>query len=71
MAACEADYRGRTGYEGRDYAQGRYLGSCLDAALSIQARDLDTRGVSGPEIGRRLRQARIEAIKKVVVEPVQ
>ncbi len=71
VQACEADYRGRKGFEERDYRQGEHLGACLDAALSVQARDLDLAGVSGPEIGEKLRLARIAAIEQVPVHPAQ
>lgn len=60
--ACEADYRGRKGLENRPYPQARRLENALRAALGVRARDFDTTGLSGPEVGERLRRARIEAI---------
>ncbi|NOR19608.1 MAG: multifunctional CCA addition/repair protein [Xanthomonadales bacterium] len=63
--ACEADYRGRKGLQDRDYPQGAYLQSAHRAAAEISARDLDLEGISGPEIGEKLRQARTEAIKNL------
>lgn len=62
LQACEADYRGRKGRESWPYPQARRIENSLQAALSVQARDLDIRGLNGVEIGERLRQARIEAI---------
>lgn len=62
VLACEADYRGREGMVGRSYPQGDRLRSALRAVLAIRARDLDTEGLDGKEIGERLRQARISAI---------
>jgi hypothetical protein len=38
------------------------LRSALQAVLTIRARDIDTEGLNGKEIGERLRQARISAI---------
>ena len=35
LTACEADARGRTGLEDRDYPQGRYLKTILDAVSAI------------------------------------
>ena len=35
LTACEADARGRTGLEDRDYPQGRYLKAILDAVSAI------------------------------------
>ncbi|MDX2417339.1 MAG: multifunctional CCA addition/repair protein [Xanthomonadales bacterium] len=65
IAACEADYRGRKGLQDRPYPQGDYLQQVYQAAAGIRARDLDLKGVSGPKVGERLRQARLEAITNV------
>jgi tRNA nucleotidyltransferase (CCA-adding enzyme) len=62
LAACEADYRGRLGREQRGYPQAGRLGAALEAVLAVQARDLDTSGLNGLQIGARLREARIAAI---------
>jgi tRNA nucleotidyltransferase (CCA-adding enzyme) len=71
VQACEADYRGRAGFGGREYPQGKHLRASLEAARSVQARDLDTGSARGPEIGEQLRQARISAIKQLTVGPGQ
>ena len=69
MQACEADYRGRKGLQDREYPQGRFLRRALDAALSVQARDLGLEEpVSGPEVGEKLREARIDAIRQLAIE---
>lgn len=60
--ACEADYRGRGGFRERDYPQAAILASSLDAALAVRARDIDTSGLEGRQVGERLRRARIDAI---------
>ena len=62
VAACEADYRGRKGLQDRPYPQGEYLQKVYRAAADIRARDLDLEGISGREVGERLRQARVDAI---------
>lgn len=62
VMACEADYRGRKGFEERPYPQGEYLLKIYREAAKIRARDLDLQGISGPQVGERLREARIEAI---------
>lgn len=62
VGACEADYRGRKGREDKPYPQARRLRSALGAALAVQARDLDTDGLDGVQIGAKLREARIAAI---------
>jgi tRNA nucleotidyltransferase (CCA-adding enzyme) len=62
LSACEADYRGRKGLQDREYLQGKYLLNAYHTAAGIRARDLDLTAISGPEVGKRLSQARIEAI---------
>ena len=66
IAACEADYRGRKGLQERPYPQGDRLLSVYQAAAEIRARDLDLSGVSGPQVGECLRQARVEAVSKLL-----
>jgi len=62
MRACEGDYRGRGGFEDRAYPQAKILADSLAAAQAVRARDLDTSGLNGRQIGNRLREARVEAI---------
>jgi tRNA nucleotidyltransferase (CCA-adding enzyme) len=62
LQACEADYRGRKGLEDRPYPQADRLRSALDAALAIKARDMDTEGMDGVQVGEALRKQRVAAI---------
>ena len=63
--ACEADKRGRLGLEHDAYPQADELRRTHAAALAIHARDIPTDGLTGPQIGERLRKARIAAISAV------
>jgi tRNA nucleotidyltransferase (CCA-adding enzyme) len=63
--ACEADYRGRKGFEDRPYPQGDRLQTALKAVLAIRARDIGTEGLDGVQVGEELRKARIEAIADI------
>jgi tRNA nucleotidyltransferase (CCA-adding enzyme) len=65
VQACEADYRGRKGFEEREYPQARKLAHALEAVVAIKARQLDTSGLDGPEIGELLKRVRIEAISRM------
>jgi len=62
--ACEADQRGRLGFEDTNYPQGHLLTALHTAAMAVNARDVVARGVRGPEVGAMLRQARIQAIAR-------
>lgn len=67
LLACEADARGRTGFEDRAYPQADYLRAAHAAALAVSARDLAAEGVSGKDIGdamARRRTTAIEAVKR-------
>ncbi|HEY1035234.1 MAG TPA: multifunctional CCA addition/repair protein [Pseudoxanthomonas sp.] len=59
---CEADKRGRGGNENADYPQGRTLVRLHEATLRVSARDVAREGMSGPEIGEAVREARVRAV---------
>lgn len=63
LLACEADARGRTGLEDRDYWQRRYWTLARDAA-DIDVTTLVAGGLRGAEIGRALQARRLEALEK-------
>jgi tRNA nucleotidyltransferase (CCA-adding enzyme) len=62
---CWADKRGRLGFEDSDYPQGETLKRVHQAALAVQARDLDLTHLKGPAVGDALARARIKAISAV------
>jgi tRNA nucleotidyltransferase (CCA-adding enzyme) len=66
LIACEADFRGRTGWEGKSYPEAKLLSTALDAALDATLSKEERRGLSGEEIGEALRKKRLAAIGKSV-----
>lgn len=62
LLACEADYRGRTGFEERPYPQASFLAAALAAAAAATLEATERAGLDGAEIGARLRERRIAAI---------
>jgi tRNA nucleotidyltransferase (CCA-adding enzyme) len=68
LLACEADARGRLGFEDRPYPQSELLRSARDAAAAVRAQPVLDRGLEGPEIARELRRLRLEAVAEVVRE---
>ncbi len=66
VTACEADHRGRTGLQDRPYPQADFLQKAYQAAVEIRARDLDLQAISGPQVGEKLRQARVEVIAALI-----
>jgi len=62
LLACEADARGRQGYEQQPYPQAERLRSALQCALTVAPRLLAAQGYQGKEMAAALRQQRIAAI---------
>jgi tRNA nucleotidyltransferase (CCA-adding enzyme) len=69
VLACEADFRGRPGWEQRPYPQGSLLRAAFAAAQGVDTAALASGQQNGAEIGRRVREARIAALKAVVSSP--
>ena len=67
ILCCEADARGRTGFEDREYPSSDYLRAAVDAISNISVADLVEAGIDGAEIGRQLhlrRTARMTELKQ-------
>jgi tRNA nucleotidyltransferase (CCA-adding enzyme) len=63
LQACEADYRGRTTYEARDYPQARRLRELLTAVRAVDAGAVAAATDDPGRIPERIREARIRAIR--------
>ncbi|UCE30041.1 MAG: HD domain-containing protein, partial [Burkholderiales bacterium] len=68
LQACEADFRGRLGYEDRPFAQAprllAALRACRDVPAAAIARSLAAEGRARPEaIRSRLHEARVHAVR--------
>lgn len=66
LLACEADARGRSGYENSGYPQAEVLRIAQTAAQGVDSAELTARGLSGPAFGAALRQERIRAIATAI-----
>lgn len=64
LLCCEADARGRTGLEERDYPQAEYFAGALRACTQVKVNDLVEKGLTGAALGQALHQARIHAVKE-------
>ncbi|MDO3385297.1 multifunctional CCA addition/repair protein [Gilvimarinus sp. SDUM040013] len=62
LLACEADAKGRTGFEQCEYPQATFLQGALDACNSVNPKDLLAAGFSGAQLGQQLERQRIAAI---------
>jgi tRNA nucleotidyltransferase (CCA-adding enzyme) len=71
---CEADARGRTGFENRDYPQVDFFRRALKAAQQIDLAPLRAQGLTGQAFGdaiARLRLNQIAALKQEFSAPEQ
>jgi tRNA nucleotidyltransferase (CCA-adding enzyme) len=66
LLACEADHRGRTGFEDRPYPQAARLQQAFEAARGVDVRPLVERGLAGEAMRSALRQARTRAIAAAI-----
>jgi len=67
LVACEADMRGRKGFEAVAYPQAELLQAALDAACAVDPPLGE--GLSGEEIGLQIRDRRLQAIAAIVRKP--
>ncbi|MHB1941601.1 MAG: multifunctional CCA addition/repair protein [Acidiferrobacteraceae bacterium] len=65
ILACEADFRGRLGFEQRTYPQAAYVRAAAAAARGVDGRAAAEDGLSGPAIAAKIRERRTEAIRNV------
>jgi tRNA nucleotidyltransferase (CCA-adding enzyme) len=66
VTACEADFRGRHGSEDKPYSQAGLFRSVFAAARAVDASAIAAGGGQGPDIGARIREARIAAVRQVL-----
>jgi tRNA nucleotidyltransferase (CCA-adding enzyme) len=71
LLACEADARGRTGFEDKPYPQAAYLERAGKEAGRVKADQAADTATNGAAIGAEIDKKRLEAIKKVKAETVQ
>lgn len=71
LLACEADARGRTGFEDKPYPQAAYLERAGKEAGRVKADQVTDTAANGAAIGAEIDKKRLEAIKKVKAETAQ
>lgn len=64
LLCCEADARGRTGFEERPYPQADYFAQALNVCTQIKVTDLLEQGYEGAELGEKLHQERVNAVQQ-------
>ena len=64
LVACEADSRGRTGFEERAYPQADYFRGAFRAASAVRIDDLTSGDLDGAAIGREIGIRRLAALRE-------
>ncbi len=64
LLVCEADFRGRTGYEQRPYPQGDFLRAAFQAAQSVNAGQIAKRCDNPQKIPQQIHLARVHAVRQ-------
>jgi len=67
LLACEADARGRGGFEERPYPQADYLCQALATTKAVAVQPLLERGLRGEALGQALAQERTRALKRLKI----
>ncbi len=65
LLACEADSRGRTGYETRHFEQPAIMRAALKAVTEISVQPLLEEGLQGKQLADKLDRLRIKAISNI------
>jgi tRNA nucleotidyltransferase (CCA-adding enzyme) len=63
LLACEADARGRLGFEEREYPQRAYFARACELAAAVALTPEERSGMSGEQIGQELRRRRVAAVE--------
>lgn len=69
LAACEADARGRKGFEEAPYPQADFFQKALSQANSVTTQVLVEQGLKGAALGQELDRLRIQAIARLFLVP--
>jgi tRNA nucleotidyltransferase (CCA-adding enzyme) len=65
LLACEADARGRTGLEAREYPQRQYFADARQRVAAIALAPEERKDMTGEQIGQELRKRRLAALEEL------
>ena len=70
LLACEADAKGRTGFENAPYPQAAWVRGAAKVAASADTSSILNSGLKGPDIGEAIRRLRIKAISEFIKDTI-
>ena len=65
LLACEADARGRTGLEDKEYIQGKFFREAFEATNQLDIQPLIESGITGEALGNEIKTRRIEILARL------
>ncbi|MFT6834607.1 MAG: tRNA nucleotidyltransferase (CCA-adding enzyme), partial [Francisellaceae bacterium] len=65
IIVCEADAKGRKGFENNSYPQADYLRECLQCCQSINTKALVDQGLKGKNLGDAIQEKQVNAISNI------
>ena len=71
LLACEADARGRLGFEQREYPQRAFFAQARERAAAVALDPAERAGMSGEKIGQELHRRRLAAIEELKTQLVE
>lgn len=63
LLACEADFRGRTGFENRPYPQANIMRKAQAVCKSISIKEIIAEGYHGKQVGEEIHRQRVSRVK--------
>lgn len=66
LTACEADARGRTGFENREYPQANFLRTAWALCSAVNGQSIDASQIKGKAFGEALQRLRVAAVQTIV-----
>ncbi len=68
LQVCEADFKGRTGFEKRDYPQAKLMRQTLQLCQKIKPQEFIAKGIQGKKIGEAIHQERINQVRQFMLD---
>lgn len=63
LQVCEADFKGRTGFENKEYPQAALMRDALNACQQISPKELIAMGYEGKKLGEEIHRQRVSKVK--------
>lgn len=68
LQVCEADFKGRTGFEEKEYPQAAIVQQALKLCQTIQPQELIKQGYSGKKLGEEIHRERVSLVKHLLIQ---